>query len=460
MSVDLGRFVDKRFNILLGLRLVQLAITASVDNVIMFGNRSGFKGSRYFLTLMIVAAALLGASCIHRVNVNELLAASPPLQTDELINRINAYSRIQSFSAQADVTVWNYFTGEGTKADEFPEATGLIRFQRPEKTRMRVTFSGFNVADMVSDGQKFKLAIYRPQDKRRFIYGSNLTDIERMNAHEIKEAKDPQLTKAGGLVNMRPQHITDSFLIKPITDSDRPNTFREEVRQVEADTRPGKKNRLVERSYYVVYVLERDEKSQLKLRRKFWFDRSQADTPLVRQQTFENGVGRLASDVTYTNWFTAPNSTSVWPGHVVIDRRNDGYRLDLALLRETVEINGELPQTTFELDNSEKLEEFNLDAPRKAATEPPGKPNVPTPAAKMQHTGEVVSVDATKNEIVIKDEAGTEAHLLISSSTRITRSGRPITLADVKAGDKVTSECEAAAGGCKAISIAVTSPAP
>jgi hypothetical protein len=248
-------------------------------------------------------------------------------------------------------------------------------------------------------------------------------------------------------------------LIKPITDTDRPNTFREEVRQVEADTRPGKKNRLVERSYYVVYVLERAERNQLKLRRKFWFDRSQADTPLVRQQTFENGVGRLASDVTYKNWFSVPNSTSVLPGDVVIDRRNDGYRLDLELVRETVEINGELPQTTFELDNTEKLEEVNLDAPRKAAGEPPGKSNVSLPA-RVQHTGEVVAVDSTKNEIVIKDEAGSEAHLLITSSTRITRSGRPITLADVRAGDKVTSECKPATDGCTAESIAVTSPAP
>jgi len=51
---------------------------------------------------------------------------------------------------------------------------------------------------MVSNGQKFKLAMYRPQDKRALIYGSNLTDIERMNATEIKQTKDPQLTKAGG----------------------------------------------------------------------------------------------------------------------------------------------------------------------------------------------------------------------------------------------------------------------
>jgi len=394
------------------------------------------------------------------VNVNELLPVNTPVQTDELISRINAYSRIKTFSAQADVTVWNYFTGEGATADEFPIATGLIRFKRPEDTRMKVTFLSADVADMVSDGQKFKLKILRPQDKRRFIYGRNLGDIERMNAAEIKDTKDPQLTKAGGLVNMRPQHITDSFLIKPITESDRSNVFREEVRQVEADTRPGKKNRLVERSYYVVYVPERDEKGQLKLRRKFWFDRSQTGTPLVRQQTFENGVGRLASDVTFGGWFTVPNSTWAWPGHVIIDRRNDGYRLDLKLLQETVEVNAELPATTFDLENTERLEEVNLDEPHKISSEPRGS-HIVTTSARMQHqSGEVVSVDRARNEITIKDEAGTEAHLLVSSSTRVTRSGRPISFTDVKAGDKVTSECEASADGCKAKSVVVTSPAP
>ena len=338
------------------------------------------KSIRYYLFVLITAGALFGSACVRRVSVNELLPVNQPQTTDQLIDRINAYSQIQTFSAQSDVTVWNYFTGEGAKADEFPSATGLIRFKRPEDTRMKVTFLSADVADMVSDGHKFKLKIYRPQDKRRFIYGSNLGDIERMNAAEIKETKDPQMAKAGGLVNMRPQHITDSFLIKPITDSDRPNAFREEVRQVEADTRPGKKNRLVERSYYVVYVLERDEKGQLKLRRKFWFDRSQTGTPLMRQQTFENGVGRLASDVNYSEWFTPPNSNSQWPKHVIIDRRNDGYRLDLRLVVETVEVNAELPTTTFSLENTENLEEINLDAPHKAAAEPPRKPNVPRPA--------------------------------------------------------------------------------
>lgn len=339
------------------------------------------KNSRYLFVLLVALSGTLGSGCVRRVRVNELLPVNDSVSTDELIKRINSHSETQTFAAQADVIVRNYFTGEGAQADEFPAANGLIRFKRPENTRMNVTFIGAKVAEMVSDGQKFKLAVFRPEEKRRFVYGSNLTDIDRMNVQEIKRTNDAQLAKAGGLVNMRPQHITDSFLIKPITDADRPNVFREEVRQVEADTRPGKKNRLVERSYYVVYVPERDESGQLKLRRKFWFDRSQTGTPLVRQQTFENGVGRLASDVTYDEWFTVPNSPSPWPRHVIIDRRNDGYRLDLQLVRETVEVNAELPATTFILENTEKLEEINLDEQHKASTpEPPKKPKAPMTA--------------------------------------------------------------------------------
>ena len=81
----------------------------------------------------------------------------------------------------------------------------------------------------------------------------------------------------------------------------------------------------------------------------------------------------------------------------------------------------------------------------------------PKVEAKTQ-AGEVVSVDPTKNEIVFKDEAGTEIHILIGTSTKITRDGKAITLGDVKAGDKLTSECEVSADGCKAKTVQVTTP--
>ena len=77
-----------------------------------------------------------------------------------------------------------------------------------------------------------------------------------------------------------------------------------------------------------------------------------------------------------------------------------------------------------------------------------------------QAAGDIVSIDAMKNELVIKDNAGVETHILITPSTTITKGGKTITLADIKAGDKITSECEDTADGFKARTITVTTPAP
>ncbi|HJZ67470.1 MAG TPA: hypothetical protein VKF81_04940 [Blastocatellia bacterium] len=56
---------------------------------------------------------------MHRVKVNALLPVNGGLSTEQLIERINAFSQIQTFSAQSDLVVWNYFTGDGAEADEF-----------------------------------------------------------------------------------------------------------------------------------------------------------------------------------------------------------------------------------------------------------------------------------------------------------------------------------------------------
>jgi hypothetical protein len=199
-------------------------------------------------------------------------------------------------------------------------------------------------------------------------------EIEQMAAEEILDVKDKDIQKAGGLVNMRPQHITDAFLIKPITD--RATVFREEVLQTEPA--PGKKDKLVERSYYVLYVMERNEQGETELKRKFWFDRTQAGAPLVRQQTFENGNGRLATDITYTEWFTVPGTGLQWFGIATLDRRMDGYKLILDMDKEDIELNVELPPTVFQLENRDNLEEINMDEPRAVKAEKTPKDSVKT----------------------------------------------------------------------------------
>jgi len=81
-----------------------------------------------------------------------------------------------------------------------------------------------------------------------------------------------------------------------------------------------------------------------------------------------------------------------------------------------------------------------------------------TPKATAPQMGQVVSIDAAKNEIVIKDDSGAEVHLLIATTTKITRDGKTISLTDIKVGDKIASECQQSADGCKAKSVAVMPP--
>jgi Cu/Ag efflux protein CusF len=71
-------------------------------------------------------------------------------------------------------------------------------------------------------------------------------------------------------------------------------------------------------------------------------------------------------------------------------------------------------------------------------------------------SGEVVSVDPAKNEVVIKDETGGEVRLLVHKSTKVTKEGKAISLADLKPSEKVICEAEESAGAWAAKSIRVS----
>ena len=100
-----------------------------------------------------------------------------------------------------------------------------------------------------------------------------------------------------------------------------------------------------------------------------------------------------------------------------------------------------------------------------AAKQTPQKPDQKAEKAVEKATAkarvwDVVSIDQSKNEIVVKDDSGAETHLLISATTKITREGNAAAIGDVKAGDKLTFECEGAMENCKAKLIQITPPPP
>jgi hypothetical protein len=72
-------------------------------------------------------------------------------------------------------------------------------------------------------------------------------------------------------------------------------------------------------------------------------------------------------------------------------------------------------------------------------------------------SGEVVSVDTAKSELVVKDETGGEVRLLVSKGARVTKEGKAISLADVKPSEKVICEAEESSGSWTAKSVRVSS---
>jgi hypothetical protein len=71
-------------------------------------------------------------------------------------------------------------------------------------------------------------------------------------------------------------------------------------------------------------------------------------------------------------------------------------------------------------------------------------------------SGEVVSVDPANNQLVVKDETGSEVRLLVGKATKVIKEGKAATLADLKPSEKVVCEAEESAGAWTAKSIRVS----
>jgi hypothetical protein len=68
------------------------------------------------------------------------------------------------------------------------------------------------------------------------------------------------------------------------------------------------------------------------------------------------------------------DSNLAWPTRVTIDRMNDGYKLTLMFEKESIQPGVELTNRTFVLENTERFEEIDLDAPRKSSSGQTRKP--------------------------------------------------------------------------------------
>jgi hypothetical protein len=254
------------------------------------------------------------------------------------------------------------------------EAELTLILQRPDKIRMLIQASfGTRIADMVSESNHFRVAIYNPPEYRQFLLGTNDADYSAL----LQKLKGKE--KESALSSARPFHFTEALMMRPMSLNDPRFVFGiEEALVEEPDTRQGaKKGARVLRSFYVISELEVSPEGQgpARVRRRFWFDRANG-ARFARQQIFDH-QGQLTTEVQYSDYKklssgsqsgspsgSPSGSEAAWPGVILVNRPHEGYIARLTF-NEKFEVNPELKPNAFTLENSENLRETDLDKPEK-----------------------------------------------------------------------------------------------
>ncbi len=242
-----------------------------------------------------------------------------------------------------------------------PSGEAILVLQRPDKIRLVIqapTISA-KIADMVSEANHFKVAIYRPEEYRRFLIGTNDADYRRMHDRLDKEKQQ------SALINARPFHFTDALLLRPLRLDDARFAYSlEEALLKEPDTRKdAKKGAQVLHSFYVISEMELATQpgSPARVRRRFWFDRT-AQAQFVRQQVFDER-GLMTTEIEYAGYMKMNEARNeLWPAMIMITRPRDHYAARLTFGGGNFEVNPNLSENQpFVLENTEKLPETDLD---------------------------------------------------------------------------------------------------
>ena len=241
---------------------------------------------------------------------------------DELLEKYNEIARaVKSVNATVELkpTAGSKYSGI---IEEYHEVKAFLLAQRPAQIRMigQAPVIGKTIFDMASDGEAFR--VYIPS-KSKFLVGS--VAAERVSEKPIE--------------NLRPQHLLDALLWPEVRKEE--SVLFEEFNDEAA-------------RYYVLTVLRGGYRTEIL--RKIWFDR--ADLQASRLQTF-GPKGVLLSDVHVSDWQpvvsdqqTLPSPTSgavsTFPRQIRIERPHDDYRLDLLVIK--LSLNEELPLDRFKLE--------------------------------------------------------------------------------------------------------------
>ncbi len=324
----------------------------------------------YLIIFLLAAGILSGCNIVKKESKTPtLLKAENASQTD-LMSEVNRFARVGSMRAKMDLKFEdNSFAQFGSK-EVYRAADGEVVVQRPASILLKVQIPVIktDVAQMTSDGEKFRVAILQDGGSgkyKKFVIGTNNADYSKLqqNLGTTSGGNGGQITQnVNAFANLRPQHFTDAMLVRP-TDS--ANVYTQStIFQIEEDATQGKKSplRSVMRGYYLLDEFVKLDNGELRVSRRFWFDRV-GGIRLARQQIFD-AAGEIESDILYGREgnLTETGEYRNLPLRVQVTRLKEKYTMSLTYQTpEAVSIGKTYPLTAFVLQNTWDLEEIDLD---------------------------------------------------------------------------------------------------
>lgn len=336
--------------------------------------------TRSLLPVFVASILLFNSGCglfgaKRKITVPQLLTPLADANKERLIQEVNRVSTVKSIHGKVDIQFEDTSFASSGIADQYRLVDGTITLQRPGMIYLVIQFTFVDIAQMTSDGEHFRVAVLKGDEKyKRFVKGTNSavyakldTDANHTTAQNEQQKTEKHTVSA--LSNLRPQHLTDAFMVRPIDPNSGLIYVQSEFFQEEADTRrQAKKSDRVMRGYYLLEEFSQPQGSDAKLSRRFWFDRV-SGIRLARMQTYDD-KGALITDVSYSNERAVGSGmTAVLPSRIEITRPRDQYKLNITYQdAASVELNRDFPLKAFVLENKWQLPEVDLDAQNKKVT--------------------------------------------------------------------------------------------
>lgn len=347
-----------------------------------------------YISLLAFAVAFT-SGCISpkQEKPTAILLATVEASQTELMNEVNRFALVGSMRAKMDLKFEdNSFAQFGSK-EVYRSADGEVVVQRPASIYLKVQVPVIksDVAQMTSDGQKFRVAILQDGGSgkyKKFVMGTNDADYSKLQkdlSNTNGEMSGELKQNVNAFANLRPQHFTDAMLVRP-TDQNLVYT-RSTIFQDEVDATEKKKSplRTVTRGFYLLDEFRKLENGELVIARRFWFDRV-GGIRLARQQIFD-AKGEIESDIVYgrEGKLTETGEYDRLPLQILVTRPQDKYSMRLTYQTpEAVTIGKTYKESVFVLENSWNLEVVDLDKKLQEVTAQKSASPTPTVGTRFQ----------------------------------------------------------------------------